>query len=98
MEETKTSEAQGMHTIDAFMKYKSSHEELRGSADAAALFIIGGRNGSPYGIATRANPPNGDTMNSVNQLRGSLHSHILFSHELGHNFGAAHSDGYQLQP
>ena len=41
IEETKTSEAQGMITLDAFKKYKSSLDELRGSADAAAIFIIG---------------------------------------------------------
>ena len=96
IEETKTSEARGMNSLAAFRKYKGSHEKLRGSADAAALFIIGTKEGSPYGVATSGNPPNGDNMNSVNNLRGSLQSHILFSHQLGHNFGAHHSVGYQL--
>ena len=92
IEVTKTSEAQGMNTLDAFKNYKSSHEELRGSADAAALFA----NSGDYGVAIRAYPPHGDTMISVNQMQGSLNSRILFSHELGHNFGAEHSDGYRL--
>jgi len=92
IEKTKTSEAQGLNTLAAFMKYKRSHKELRGSADAAALFATSG----DYGIAMSANPPNGDTMISVNQMEGSLNSRILFSHELGHNFGASHSDGYRL--
>ena len=92
IEETKRSEAQGMNTLDAFKNYKSSHEELRGSADAAALFA----NSGDYGIAISALPPHGDTMISVNQMQGSLRSRILFSHELGHNFGAMHSDGYRL--
>ena len=60
IEETKTSEAQGMNTLAAFRKHKGSHGKLRGSADAADIFIIGTKEGSPYGVATSANPPNGD--------------------------------------
>ena len=63
-----------------------------GSADAAALFA----NSGDYGIALSANPPNGDTMISVNEMEGSLNTRVLFSHELGHNFGVDHSDGYWL--
>ena len=96
IEETKTSEAQGMNTLAAFLKYKSSGEKLRGSADAAALFIIGSNASSDYAKAALANPPNGDTMISVSEIQGSHQSGVPLGHVLGHNFGANHSDGYRL--
>merc|ERR1719341_1888083 len=74
-------------------QYKSTIEELRGSADVAALF---GTNVAG-GAAWSSNPPNGNTMVLVNNLQQSLHTRIVFGHELGHTFGAKHEDGFRFK-
>jgi len=98
IEETQTSEAEGMNDFDRFTKYKGTVTELRGSADAAALFLIKLVNPpKASGVAGGSIPPNGMSMVSANNLQGSLHSRILFGHELGHNFGATHEDGFRFK-
>ena len=93
IEETQTSEAEGMNEWEVFTQYKGAIEELRGSADVAALF---GTNVAG-GAAWSSNPPNGNTMVLVNNLQQSLHTRIVFGHELGHTFGAKHEDGFRFK-
>merc|ERR1712121_460743 len=40
IEETKISEAEGINEFERFTKYKGTVSELRGSADATAIFLI----------------------------------------------------------
>jgi len=98
IEETQTSEAEGMNNYKSFKKYKGTVSELRGSADVAALFLIKLVHAEEaIGVAASSNPPNRMSMVSANNLQESLHSRILFSHELGHNFGATHEDGFRFK-
>merc|ERR1712098_763080 len=60
IEETQTSEAEGMNDFDRFTKYKGTVTELRGSADAAALFLIKLVNPTKAGgVAGGSIPPTG---------------------------------------
>ena len=87
IEETKTSEADGMNDYGVFDKSKGSIEELRGSADLAALFVMNlkGGSGKAGGEVLACNMPE------------SLRTRIVFGHELGHIFGAQHNDGFRFK-
>ena len=87
IEKTKMSEADGMNDYDVFDKSKGSVEELRGSADLAALFVteLKGASGWAGGQVLACNLPE------------SLRTRIVFGHELGHNFGAHHKDGFRFR-
>ena len=86
IEETKTSEADGMNDYSVFDKSKGSIEELRGSADLAALFVMD---------LKRASGMAGGQVLACN-LPESLRTRIVFGHELGHIFGASHDDGFRF--
>ena len=93
---TQTSEAEGMNEVEAFAEYKDTITELRGSADVAALFatkLVSRYHGIVGGEARSYNPPNGNGMVLANTLPQSLHTRIVFGHELGHTFGAKHDNG-----
>ena len=86
IEETETSEAEGMNDYSVFDKSKGSIEELRGSADLAALFVMD---------LKRASGMAGGQVLACN-LPESLRTRIVFGHELGHIFGAKHKDGFRF--
>ena len=97
LEQTKTSEAEGMNTLDAFRLSKGDTVKLRGSADAAALLIMTHPKGycgvgympdrmKPDQIANWDFP---DAMLSLS-VASCATSTPVFGHEISHNFGNDH--------
>merc|ERR1719462_397309 len=92
IEETNLTESEGINNMTTFEKYKGGwkNKHFHGSADQVVLFatkvFIG--NHSVQGVA-------------FGRLLGchfpeSLRTRIILGHELGHNFGLKHDDGYHF--
>ena len=96
IEETQTSEADGMNEFEVFIKYKGIVKELRRSADVAALFVTNLVSPPAGGVARSSNPPNSNRMVVANNFQQSLRTRIVFGHERGHIFGARYKNGYRF--
>merc|ERR1711962_205050 len=76
--------------LETFTNMKGSPEKLRGSADAAALFVVSlDTCGRAYKDGWRQGWRSGWTI-SVQKKKRVDESNFTFGHELGHNFGCSH--------
>ena len=93
IEKTDKSESEGMNGLHVFEKSKRSVKDLTGSADLAVLFVtrLFDANGTEHAGLANSNQL------SACSIYHSLRSRIVLGHELGHNFGAQHHDGFHFR-
>ena len=100
IEKTDKSESEGMNGLHVFEKSKRSVRDLTGSADLAVLFVtrLFDANGTEHGGQGQGTPGFGSIDRiSACSIYHSLRSRIVLGHELGHNFGAMHHDGFHFR-
>ena len=79
----------GGNFLNRFKDFKGSHDELKNTADVAALFSVGGLGVLKCGEAYNIKGKPTDWTFSVTRKSCALGG-LTFHHEVGHNFGCQH--------